>query len=201
MNIGVIDIEMGNIASVKNALEKLGYQPFLAKNSDDLGKADFMILPGVGAFPEAMSRLKNLGLDQSIKSKLSEGSILLGICLGMQLLFTKSYEFGENEGLDLIKGEVLPMKKEIQLIIPHMGWNNVSTNIKEYKSHESDFYFVHSYYCKVEDENDILFKSDYGMEFCSGVIRDNQIFGLQFHPEKSQEPGLKLLNHIIQHSA
>lgn len=197
MKIGVLDYGMGNIQSIKNAIEYLGYKADLISKPDDIEKYDFVILPGVGAFPNAMKRLQESGLTTAIYSHVENNKPILGICLGMQLLFSKSLEFEESQGLDLIEGEVLPFKNRINMKVPHMGWNNTKTNKDEFKDFEGDYYFVHSYFCLPINPNVILFKTNYEISFCSAVNVDNKIFGLQFHPEKSQKLGLSLLKYII----
>ena len=197
MKIGIIDYGMGNIQSVKNAIKKIGYSANLISNPKDVSNCNFLILPGVGAFPNAMKRLNESGLDKAIFKHVELQKPILGICLGMQLLFSKSYEFGEAPGLDLVKGDVLPFSDYIKEKIPHMGWNNAYTRKSGYKNFEGDYYFVHSFFCKPRNPEDVLFSSNYGIDYCSAVDIDNRIFGVQFHPEKSQTLGLNLLKFII----
>ena len=195
MKICVVDYDMGNLKSVTNALTYLGFENDLISNPVDITNYDTIILPGVGAFGLAMEILKNKKLDIAIIDAVKNGKKIIGICLGMQLLFEKSFEFGENRGLGLIKGEVIRFTKN-QLRVPHMGWNKIKAINKKYKQFESDYYFVHSYYCVPKNQKDILFETNYGFNFCS-AINNNNIFGFQFHPEKSQKSGLKLLKEII----
>ncbi len=197
MKIAILDYDMGNITSVVNSLKFLGHQPMVISKSDELIGFETILLPGVGAFGKAIEKLNATGMSKSIIDAAQEGKKIVGICLGMQLLFTKSYEFGEHDGLGLIEGEVLPFKKEINLRIPHMGWNSIQSANEEYSNFEGDYYFVHSYYCKPKKKEDVLFETNYGLNFCSGVKNINNVFGLQFHPEKSQKKGLELLNFIL----
>lgn len=197
MKIAIIDYGMGNIKSVQNSILHLGYTSELVSSSDEVKNFKLLILPGVGAFPEAMSRLKSTKLDLAILNHVNQGKPLLGICLGMQLLFSYSLEFSKTAGLGLISGSVLPFKETIQQKIPHMGWNYVSTVDSSYKDLEGDYYFVHSYYCNPDKHEDVLFKTNYDIDFCSAVSKNNQVYGLQFHPEKSQRLGLRLLSKII----
>lgn len=198
MKVCIVDYGMGNITSVKNALLHLGYQVDLISDPNEVCQYDNIILPGVGAFAKAMEVLKYKKLDISIYNAVDEGKKLIGICLGMQLLLTRSYEFGETEGLNLISGEVLPFKKNTSLRVPHMGWNEAKTNNPDFADLNGDYYFVHSFYCSLVNKSDELFRTKYGIKYCSGLQKDNQIFGFQFHPEKSQKLGLSLLNKVLK---
>ncbi|BAK70343.1 imidazole glycerol phosphate synthase subunit HisH [Aliarcobacter butzleri] len=198
--IGILDYGMGNISSVNNSLTYLGFDTKIIQESIELNdNITHLIVPGVGSYSKAMQNLKNRGFDELIYEFINSGRPYLGICLGMQLLSSLGYEDGETKGLDLIKGEVVPF--DISLHVPHVGWNNLECK----KSHEVmgkyanhiDFYFVHSYHFKPYDENDILTTTDYEIEFCSSVSKNN-ILGVQFHPEKSQEPGLSLLEYFCE---
>lgn len=187
----IIDYGAGNLFSVKNALEYLGIENIITKNADDLKNADRLILPGVGAFPDAMRMLNNSGLTEIIKEEAKKKP-LLGICLGMQMLFEKGYEFEETEGLGLIKGSVKLMTPK-DLPIPHIGWNELVLNNScgllqkggEY------VYFVHSYAADCPSEN-VSAYCDYGMKVPALVFSGN-VYGAQFHPEKSGEAGLEIL--------
>ena len=201
MNISILNYGMGNITSVYNALQRIGIHCDVIYEPEEILKCDSVVLPGVGAFKQAMQNLRNKGLDSALQRHVDSGKKIVGICLGMQLLFSKSYEFGETEGLGLIEGEVLPFREEIDLSIPHMGWNSVISSLNEFKEFERDYYFVHSYYCSPADENEILFKTEYGIEFCSAVKKSNTIYGFQFHPEKSQNAGLSLLEKVLKDNA
>ena len=187
----IIDYGAGNLFSVKNALDYLGIENIITKNADDLRNADRLILPRVGAFPDAMRMLNNSGLTEIIKEE-SKKKPLLGICLGMQMLFEKGYEFEETEGLGLIKGSVKLMTPK-DLPIPHIGWNELVLNNScgllqkggEY------VYFVHSYAADCPSEN-VSAYCDYGMKVPALVFSGN-VYGAQFHPEKSGETGLEIL--------
>ncbi|MHB1105209.1 MAG: imidazole glycerol phosphate synthase subunit HisH [Lutibacter sp.] len=198
MKICIIDYGMGNIKSVSNAIEHLNKKADLISDPSLIDNYDIIILPGVGAFKRAMEVLNERKLDIAIIKAAKEGKRIIGFCLGMQLLFSSSKEFGNSEGLNLIEGEVLPFNNEINLRIPHMGWNTAYSHRDDFKDLEGDYYYVHSFYCKPSNENEILFKTDYGIDFCSAVIKNNQIFGFQFHPEKSQKNGLKLLKKVLE---
>jgi len=202
--IGIIDYGMGNLHSVKNAFDYLGKSCFISGEKDELKKADKLILPGVGAFPAAMKELESSGLIEFIKTAVNtENSLpMLGICLGMQLLFDKSYEFTECEGLSLISGEVVKMKTEyngVQLKTPHMGWNelhmdNECSILKNLPEH-SFVYFVHSYKAVGLEYSDLAAHTVYDGDV-TAVVSKNNVFGTQFHPEKSGEVGLKILENF-----
>ena len=194
--IGVIDYGAGNLFSVTNALGFLGLEYEVVNNEEGLRNADRLILPGVGAFPDAMDCLKKTGLDQVIREEC-EKKPLLGICLGMQMLFEKSEEYGETKGLGLIPGTVVKMKPE-GLKIPHMGWNEVEIRnacaLSEGVENGDRFYFVHSYKA-VTDPEYISLSCEYGMMVPGLVFRGN-IYGAQFHPEKSGKLGLAMLKRF-----
>jgi imidazole glycerol-phosphate synthase subunit HisH len=198
MKVCIIDYGMGNIKSVSNAIEYLGKEADLISNPKLIDNYDIIILPGVGAFKRAMEVLAERKLDVAIKKAANEGKRIIGFCLGMQLLFSSSKEFGYSEGLNLIEGEVVPFNKEINLRIPHMGWNVAHSYKDDFKKLEGDYYYVHSFYCEPVNENEILFTTNYGVDFCSAVIKNDQIFGFQFHPEKSQKNGLRLLEKVLE---
>jgi len=197
MVIALVDYGMGNLTSVENSLKYIGFDVEVVDNVVALSKFDTLILPGVGAFAKAMEKLNSTGLGDAIKDAAKNGKKIVGICLGMQLLFEESHEFGIHKGLGLIKGDILPFEWNIDLRIPHMGWNESIPVKPEFEQHKGDYYFVHSFYCNPTNENNILFKTNYGIEYCSGVEVNNQIYGLQFHPEKSQKSGLELLKMIL----
>ncbi|MDR0918237.1 MAG: imidazole glycerol phosphate synthase subunit HisH [Oscillospiraceae bacterium] len=190
----IIDYGAGNIFSVKNALDFLGADCKLTDNPQDIINADKLILPGVGAFPWAMKKLEESGLIEVIKEETLKKP-LLGICLGMQLLFTKGFEFEECNGLDLIPGKV--EKIDVPLIIPHMGWNELKP-LAESKWDIKDkyVYFVHSYQAVCEDKY-ISYYCEYGKKIPAMVQKDN-VIGCQFHPEKSGEVGLNILRKFIE---
>tara|TARA_B100000963_G_C22623833_1_gene671306 strand:+ start:1264 stop:1866 length:603 start_codon:yes stop_codon:yes gene_type:complete len=197
MSIALVDYGMGNHSSVKNSLKFIGFDIELVNKSEALADYSTLILPGVGAFAKAMDKLNTTGMGDAIRDAVTNGKKIVGICLGMQLLFEESYEFGKHQGLGLIKGKVLPFEGKVDLRVPHMGWNEANSNVEGFEEHNGDYYFVHSFYCVPTNEENVLFKSSYGIDFCSGVIENNQIFGLQFHPEKSQKLGLELLKKIL----
>ena len=195
--ISIIDYGAGNIFSVKNALDYLGLENRLVSDSDSIKNADAVILPGVGAFPSAMKMLDNSGLIDTIKEQ-AKIKPFLGICLGMQLIFEKGYEFEECNGLGLIKGSVRKMENT-DLIIPHMGWNKleVLNNCKllEGLSDNEYVYFVHSYKAECNDK-DISAYCEYGGRVPALVHDGRFVYGAQFHPEKSGETGLKILKNF-----
>ncbi len=195
--IAIIDYGAGNIFSVKNALDYLGLESRLVSDKASIEAADAVILPGVGAFPAAMRMLDSTGLVETIKEQAAKKP-LLGICLGMQMLFEKGYEFEECDGLGLIGGSVLKME-EHDLIIPHMGWNKLEKlNDCRLLSGIGDneyVYFVHSYKAECEDKN-IAAYSEYGGRVPALVFDGNFVYGAQFHPEKSGDTGLKILRNF-----
>lgn len=198
----IIDYKLGNLFSVKQACDAVGMNAELSSDKNEILSADALILPGVGAFIEAMNNLHNLDLIEAIKSKVKSGTPIFGICLGLQLLFTKSEEFGSGNGLDLIPGIIkkFPAKLNDRVIkIPHITWNQVyklnhpweKTPLVELKQNEF-VYFIHSYFVQPDNDDFILTKTNYdGIEFCSSVIKEN-IFATQFHPEKSADKGISI---------
>jgi len=194
--IGIIDYGAGNLFSVKNALDYLGFQNKITSSEEEIRNADKLILPGVGAFPDAMRMLRQTGLESTIVEE-AQKKPFLGICLGMQMLFDYGYEFEKTKGLSLIPGEVRRMVAP-GLKIPHMGWSDVRTeNECELSQGSKDgdrFYYVHSYLA-VTDRQYISLFSEYG-ECIPGLVYKGRIFGTQFHPEKSGEIGLKMLKNF-----
>ena len=195
----IVDYGMGNLRSVEKALENVGGCPLISGDPETVRNAGRLILPGVGAFGDAMLNLKKRGLDSAIRHAVQGGKPLLGLCLGLQLLFTRSEEFGSHEGLDLIPGSVLKIE-EPGLRVPHVGWNQIegtSPNpLLEGIPEGSYFYFVHSFYAKPDKPEDVLRRTQYGRSFCSIACRD-KVWGAQFHPEKSQEVGKQLLRNFL----
>lgn len=198
--LGIINYNMGNLASVYNACSKFTNDLTIVKNPDDLKNLSKIILPGVGAYKDAMIHLENSGLKDAILDFSKSGKPLLGICLGMQLLFESSQEFGFSKGLGLIDGEVAGFDKSKMkdLKIPHMGWNIVENkNSPLFKDLKNPYlYFVHSFHA-ITDEKNIIGKTTYGYEFASAVNKNN-IYGFQAHPEKSHNQGLKILENFIE---
>jgi glutamine amidotransferase len=187
---------MGNLRSVQKAFEFLGVKAQITDKAHDIRNAEKLVLPGVGAFGDAMKNLNEKGLSDSIKQTVAKGVPFLGICLGMQLIFDKSYEHGEHQGLSLISGEVVPFKLE-NLKVPHMGWNNLIARENPLfdKGEDQYVYFVHSFYVDGVADQDIIAYSDYGIKFVCAVKKDN-VYGLQFHPEKSGDVGLEMLKRF-----
>ena len=201
--IAVVNYNMGNLRSVENAFLKLGEKVTIVSDPDKLKNFDKLILPGVGAFGDAMEHLKENGMDEAIKNYANSGKPLLGICLGMQLLLESSDEFGEHKGLGLIPGIVRKFdtsKFKTPLKVPHMGWNElfVQSDSPIFKAlpKEIYLYFVHSFHAICDDKYTIG-KTEYGYTFASAINRDN-IYGLQPHPEKSHQNGLKILKNFME---
>ncbi|WP_274648534.1 imidazole glycerol phosphate synthase subunit HisH [Paenibacillus humicola] len=195
--IAIIDYGMGNLHSVGKAVGRLGYDAVVTADAGEIMKADGAILPGVGAFGDAMQNLRNTGLDQTARDYAASGRPLLGICLGMQLLFAESEEYGRHEGLSLLPGRVVRFRGGYK--VPHMGWNRLEFRrpdpIFEGLA-EGHVYFVHSFHAKPEHETDLLATTDYYQQVTAIVGRDN-VYGMQFHPEKSGELGMSLLGNFL----
>ena len=195
--IAVIDYGVGNLFSLSSSLNMIGAQSIITADPETIKKADKIILPGVGAFADAIAKLRSLGLDKLIIDEARAGKPIMGICLGMQLLFEKSYEYGEHTGLGLLKGEVVPMQGVVpqELKIPHIGWNalhlKASHPIFKYIKENDHVYFVHSYFAD-GCEDSLAAQTEYGRLLTAAVEKDN-VFGCQFHPEKSGEVGLDIL--------
>lgn len=200
MTIGIIDYGMGNLRSVQKALERLGTEAVISASPRELANVGKLILPGVGAFRDAIHDLKQRNWESLLRDHLAAGRPLLGICLGLQLLFDVSYEDGEFDGLGLVAGEVRRFQPEPELKIPHMGWNSLQIshpNPLLDGIHDGDHvYFVHSYHVVPRDEAVIATTTQHGTQrFVSMIARDN-LFAVQYHPEKSQRVGLKLLENF-----
>jgi glutamine amidotransferase len=195
----IVDYGMANLRSVQKAFEKLGHSAQITGDPNLVGEADKLVLPGVGAFRDAIAKLNETGLGEPICDNIRAGKPFLGICLGLQLLFTKSYEDGEYAGLDLIPGEVVRFQTLPGLKVPHMGWNQLQIKRRAPALRDvpdgSSVYFVHSYYVVPKDANVIAAETDYPTPFTSAIWRDN-IFATQFHPEKSQAVGLSMLKRF-----
>ncbi|MCX5678520.1 MAG: imidazole glycerol phosphate synthase subunit HisH [Candidatus Omnitrophica bacterium] len=211
--IAVIDYGMGNLRSVEKALELVGAKVKVTSNPADLARCDKLVFPGVGAFGDAMRELKSLRLVDPIKDAIKSGKLFLGLCLGMQLLFDDSDEAPGVKGLSVLKGGVKRFRfVKSGLKVPHMGWNSIQgtgfrvrgtgqrgqgAEILRGVPEGSYMYFVHSYYVKPKDRDVVLTTTDYGIDFVSGVCKDN-IYGFQFHPEKSQDVGIKILENFVK---
>jgi len=198
--IGIIDYGMGNLASVENAFEYLGYDCSLCSQPEEIEGVERLLLPGVGSFQAAMHILSRDKWDQAIVKFANSGRPILGICLGMQLLFDSGDENGPTEGLGLISGDVKHLTPASPHKVPHVGWNSLNFTqehplLKKYKP-GVDLYFVHSYQVRPKSTDHIIAKTDFGGEFVSAVAKDN-VAGMQFHPEKSQPYGLKILKNFV----
>jgi len=200
-HLAIVDYGLGNIKSIINALDEIGCRSTLIKEPNQLSPFEKIILPGVGAFASAMDKLKNSGMDIALQNAKDNGALILGICLGMQLMCKSSEEGGVHKGLGWIDARVVRFPVINDLKIPHIGWNNLSikkespllTGIVD----NVDVYFLHSYHARCAVPDDILATSGYGEEFVAVFGRENT-FGIQFHPEKSQRIGLKILNNFVQ---
>jgi len=203
--IVIIDYGLGNLGSVKNTLDKLGVDSMISKSVKKIKEGSALILPGVGSANQGMKNLNSRKLSQVLIDEIKKGKPFLGICLGLQLLFSKGYEDGEHEGLDIIPGKVVRFKfsengSKERLKIPHMGWNQISFRKKDNPLLQNVpcnayMYFVHSYYVCPEDNSVIATETDYGVRFTSMVWHKN-VFATQFHPEKSQQYGLTILRNF-----
>ena len=198
--VGIIDYGVGNLFSLQSSFRAIGVEAFVSGDAEELARADRLVLPGVGAFADAARKLRESGLDAFVRQQAAAGKPLLGICLGMQLLFEKSYEYGEHEGLGLLKGQVVPMAGRIpeELKIPHMGWNRLEvTGGKLLQGVRDQYvYFVHSYFAS-GCEASLAAVTDYGIPITAAVEQGN-IFGCQFHPEKSGNTGLAILRTFCE---
>lgn len=203
--LGIIDYGVGNIFSLYSSFAAIGEEAALISDPDKLNDCDRIILPGVGAFSDAVAKLRDCEMDTAVLEQTAKGKPLLGICLGMQLLFEKSYEYGEHSGLGLIHGSVVPMKGKIPntLLIPHIGWNALNFTEKgksdplfKYTSDGDCVYFVHSFYAD-GCEDSVTAVAEYGIPLTASVSKDN-VFGAQFHPEKSGNVGLKILKAFCE---
>ncbi|RHR24381.1 imidazole glycerol phosphate synthase subunit HisH [Clostridium sp. AF19-22AC] len=199
--IAVIDYDAGNIKSVEKALLLLGQEVVITKDRDTILKADKVILPGVGAFGDAMTNLRERGLDKVIHEVVAREIPFLGICLGLQLLFERSDESPGVKGLGVLKGEILRIPDQEGLKIPHMGWNSLELRgdgrLFRGVPEQSYVYFVHSYYLKAEDENIVKASTEYSTHIHASVESGN-VFACQFHPEKSSDVGLKILKNFVE---
>ena len=199
--VAIIDYGLGNVDSVARAVRECGGEPLITGNPAEIRTASSMILPGVGSFPDGMRELKQRGLDGVLRHEaIEEGIPLLGICLGMQLLATTGFEGGETPGLDLVPGEVRRLEPAARERVPHVGWNEVNHKadcpLFESLSSGKDFYFVHSYHLTCANPEHMAAQTPYCGEFVS-CVQSGPVFGTQFHPEKSQKPGLQLLRNFL----
>ncbi len=199
--ITIVDYQMGNLRSVQKAVEHAGGEAIVSSDPHEIAAASKLILPGVGAFGDAMKELLRRDLVQPIREFVDSGRPFLGICLGLQLLFERGFEHGEHEGLGILQGDVIRFDLPAGIKVPHMGWNSVTQKkpspVLEGIREDAYFYFVHSYYVRPTDASIVVLECDYGGPFCAMVQRDN-LFATQFHPEKSQADGLKILGGFVQ---
>ena len=200
--IAIIDYGVGNLFSLSSSFKKIGADIVVTSDKSVIEKADKIILPGVGAFADAAKKLRDSGLDKVLIEAAKNGKKIMGICLGMQLLFEKSFEYGEHEGLGLLKGQVIPMENTIltNLKIPHIGWNALhfkrTSPLFKYLNENDCVYFVHSFYA-TDCEDSVIATAEYGNELTAAVQKDN-IYGCQFHPEKSGNVGLNILRAFCE---
>ena len=194
--IVIVDYGMGNLRNVQRGFEKVGFDAKVTRSKKEIQKASGIVLPGVGAFKDCMINLERYHLIETILRSIEKGKPYLGICLGLQILFSESEEFGLHKGLGVVKGRVIKFRPDPEHKVPHMGWNTVEMKkevpmLKEIQGGDF-FYFVHSYYVVPDDKEWMATTTHYGISFTSSIWKDN-IFATQFHPEKSQEKGLKIL--------
>jgi len=202
VSVAIIDYGVGNLRSVEKAFAATGCEAIVSGDESALREAERLVLPGVGAFGACMKALKERGFDRLVKERVSEGTPLLGVCVGMQLLFDESEEFGSTQGLGLLRGSVRKFRGD--LVVPHIGWNR----IHQTRSHElfggveegSFCYFVHSFYCEPMDESVVVGETEYGVRYAS-VVAEANVCGVQFHPEKSQDVGLRMLRNFSRKGA
>jgi imidazole glycerol-phosphate synthase subunit HisH len=199
LKVGVVDYRMGNLASVSKAIEHAGGTVSVSDRTAELEQSDLLILPGVGHFSHGMENLADLGLKDFLVDWAADGRPLLGVCVGMQLLFEESDE-GDAKGLGILKGRVEQFDPSLK--VPHMGWNTLSAGESPVFGEFDDryFYFVHSYYCVPTDGGVVSARTDYGVQFASAV-HDGNVYGVQFHPEKSSDDGLTLYRRLLQEIA
>jgi glutamine amidotransferase len=201
--IVIVDYGMGNLRNVQKGFERIGMGARITRNRKEIQDASAIVLPGVGAFKDCMENMEKYGLIDPLLRSIEKGKPYLGICLGLQILFSESEEFGAHRGLDLIKGRVVKFKPGPDHKVPHMGWNTIDFQREspffEGIRNGNFFYFVHSYYVVPEEKKWILTLTEYGISFASSIWKEN-LFATQFHPEKSQEFGLKILENFVKRS-
>jgi len=197
MTLAIIDYGVGNLRSVEKAFAAMGCEAIVSSDESVLREAERLVLPGVGAFRACMAALKERGFDRLVQERASEGTPLLGVCVGMQLLFDESEEFGSTRGLGLLRGSVRRFRGD--LVVPHIGWNRIhqtrSHGLFEGIEEGSFCYFVHSFYCAPLDARVVVGETEYGVRYASVVVEGN-VCGVQFHPEKSQDVGLQMLKNF-----
>ena len=200
--ITIIDYGVGNLYSLSHSLSHIGAENIITRNPSEIEHADKLILPGVGAFGDAKKKLDDTGLTDLIIRRAKEGTPLLGICLGMQMLFDKSFEYGEHEGLHLIPGQICPIEQDLSrpLKVPHIGWNTLTIHrpckLTQYISEGDSVYYVHSYYAK-NTGSALVASSEYDVTI-PGIVNSGSVWGTQFHPEKSGEIGLRILRAFAE---
>jgi len=198
--IGIVDYGVGNLFSLASSFHAIGEEVIVSNDKEVLAKCEKLILPGVGAFGDAMDKLKANHMDRFLLQMAEEGKGILGICLGMQLLFEKGYEYGEHHGLGLLKGKVVPIETDSSLKIPHIGWNGLNfvkeSKLFQYIKENDCVYFVHSF-CAVDCEESLLATTEYGIPVTAAVGKGN-VYGCQFHPEKSGQVGLNILKAFCE---
>ena len=200
--IAIVDYGVGNLFSLRSSFKKIGAEAVVTGEKSVIENADKILLPGVGAFADAVQKLRSSGLDEVVKAEVQKGKYMMGICLGMQLLFEKSYEYGEHDGLGILRGKVVPMKGYIDpsLKIPHIGWNGLRFNKPHFLfSHIEEgahAYFVHSYHA-IDCADSLIATTEYDKFLTAAVAKDN-VLGCQFHPEKSGEVGLNILRAFVE---
>ena len=199
MKIAIIDYGVGNLRSVEKAFAATGCEAAISSDEDYLHRAEKLVLPGVGAFAACMKALQERGFDRLVRERVRAGTPLLGVCVGMQLLFEESEEFGATRGLGLLAGRV--RKFDGELVVPHVGWNRIDQQrphaLFEGVADGAFCYFVHSYYCEPQDEAVVAGETEYGRRYAS-VVADKNVCGVQFHPEKSQDVGLRMLKNFAR---
>lgn len=201
VEVAIIDYEVGNLRSVEKAFAAMNCDAVVSSDENILRTAERLVLPGVGAFGACMRALTQRGFDQLVSERVAQGTPLLGVCVGMQMLFEESEEFGRTRGLGLLRGRVRRFSDD--LVVPHVGWNQIRQQFPHPLFHGvldgGFFYFVHSFYCEPSSDRVVAGKTDYGVAYAS-VVADKNIFGVQFHPEKSQATGLRLLANFARGS-